>query len=323
MWAVRPLGWGARCLKAATVRVSSQGERLVGTSTWNWRARQDALGLGVLSVVAPSRHVALPELTADVDDIVRKAHTAAAGGEADACLRLLWNLKDIPQRRTVCCAVNAPAGSPARTLLQVVAEAGLDEPARLLLELAPSVDFKGEDGKTALHLAAEGNHAVVAQDLLARGRANVDARDAEGRTPLHLAANRGHARVGRVLMRFGADPSAPDRAGMTPLVAAEAYPESPPGGLRGGFAPWLEQFAAKRRRWNENCGKVPYYKAEEAGGAELPAHIKANRLVRGAIGYYPVEDGEVKILKRPIRFRKRRQAPSMPSCKVNWYSPRG
>merc|ERR1712192_18636 len=176
-----------------------------------------------------------------------------------------------------------------------------------------SVHMKDEEGKSALHLAAEGDHATVAQALLAHGRANVSSRDACGQTALLIAANLGHSRTSRVLMRFGANANAACQNGRTPLTEAGNHPDQKLG-------PWLQQFAAKREHSFANVGKVQYFKGL---GAMLPAHVVAPDLRLTPTGMCPFEDGQVKQLPRGIRYSKKRAGPSQPKCHVNWCSPRG
>jgi ankyrin repeat protein len=75
------------------------------------------------------------------------------------------------------------------------------------------------DGKTPLHLAAQGGHQTAMERLLAHG-ADPNARDAAGRTPLHHAAHRGHPEAARVLLEHGADVTARDGRGRPPLYLA-------------------------------------------------------------------------------------------------------
>ena len=74
-----------------------------------------------------------------------------------------------------------------------------------------------QDGDTALHWAATGGHAAVAQAVLLRGG---DARraNAVGSTPLHVASQHGHAAVVALLLCHGKQAvDARDRAGRTAL----------------------------------------------------------------------------------------------------------
>lgn len=298
--------------------------RHVGTQTPLSRARQQAFSKTSAALAAVAGRAggagtaSAAEAEAEAWQLAGDAQAAALRGEAAECLRLVWALRELPREQSIYKAINAVRGEPPRTLLQALVLAGLQEPVRMLLELAPSaVRLKDEEGMTALHLAAEGNHAGVAQLLLARGRAHADARDARGRTPLQVAAELGHARTGRVLMRFGADPGAIDSTGRTPQALAVG------GEAHLALGPWLEQFTAKRTRTNTNAGKVRYFKGL---GAELPAHIAAPKLALTPVGYCPIADGEVdKVVQLPrgIRCKKSRPGPSSPKCHVNWYSPRG
>jgi len=154
---------------------------------------------------------------------------------------------------------------------------------------------------------------MAARLLLAHGRLPVDARDSFGRTPLHVAALHGAARTARVLARFGADPEALDHERRTPLESV--------GEEKAHISAWLRQFAEKRRGVSAGLGAV---RPVPALGAQLPAHVQAPKLVLTPVGYCPVdENGEVRQLKRGIRFKKSRRGPSHPNNRVNWYCPRG
>ncbi len=80
-------------------------------------------------------------------------------------------------------------------------------------ERAGDVDFPDENGKTALHHAAQEGRLNEARDLVERG-ADVNRKATMGDTPLHLAANRGQAAVVRLLVQNGADVNAHSRSGI-------------------------------------------------------------------------------------------------------------
>ena len=82
-----------------------------------------------------------------------------------------------------------------------------------LLTVGADVNAKNEDGRTALHVAA---NERVAKLLLAKG-ADVNARSNNGETPLHIASGDGRKDVAEALLENGADMNAETRAGKTPL----------------------------------------------------------------------------------------------------------
>ena len=59
------------------------------------------------------------------------------------------------------------------------------------------------EGRTPLHLAAEGGHASTVE-LLLHNNADPNVRDREGRTPLALAESAGHALIAALLREAGA-----------------------------------------------------------------------------------------------------------------------
>ncbi len=87
------------------------------------------------------------------------------------------------------------------------------------LDLGVRVNAAGDNGYTALHIAADEGHANVAEFLLANG-ADVNATSKNGYTPLHLAVLEGHRDVVEVLLAHGADVNPHDWEGKTPLRLA-------------------------------------------------------------------------------------------------------
>jgi ankyrin repeat protein len=135
-----------------------------------------------------------------------------------------------------------------RTLLHLAARDGNLEVATWMLDHGLDADLRNdcsdrcdEAGQTALHDA----QAVRADDmsalLLARG-AEVDAVAQNGRTPLHLAAQGGQLGGAFVLCRHGADPARRDIQGQTPydLVLAPGQPSRATAEQLSQLGAWLE-----------------------------------------------------------------------------------
>ena len=102
-------------------------------------------------------------------------------------------------------------------------------------------DARDDEGRTALHWAADGGHAAAASAVLegirtARGagaRALVDAVDDEGQTALHYAAVVESAATCALLIRWGADCDAEDADGETPAELGAGEPAAARGRGRG------------------------------------------------------------------------------------------
>jgi len=300
--------------RAVKILGTSESVRCRTTSTPLGRLREEALfrtAVPMLLRSATKNGKAPGEEHTCPASVVADACRAALDGESKKCLSLVWALKDMWQsgNRRVLTAVNKKAGDNNMTLLQVLSGTGLVEPVRQLLDMAPAVNATTDAGRSALHFAAEKNHAEIAQLLLSRGKACVNARDMHGKTALHLASALSHGRTCRVLARFGANVECASSTGETALSVAQACTDDK-------IAPWLQQWVAKRSKNAATVGKVSYFKGL---GTKLPAHIVAPKLQLTPIGYCPVEDGEVVKLKRGIRNNKKRAAPSNGKSLVNWY----
>jgi ankyrin repeat protein len=133
---------------------------------------------------------------------------------------------------------------------------GREKMTRLLLEAGARLDVKYRDGQTLLHVAAARGYVGII-DLLVEAKADVQALDANGNTPLdsavlhdqptavtallrhhanasyvhpidgrgalHEACMRGFVQMLQPLIDAGANPTAHDRFGQTPLDIALAY----------------------------------------------------------------------------------------------------
>ena len=88
-----------------------------------------------------------------------------------------------------------------------------------LLENGAYINAKSDGGFTALHLAAQHDHAHVVLELLERG-VDHSTQSNGGWTPTHVASFKGHVSVIIELLERGADPNVQDHDGKTPLHVA-------------------------------------------------------------------------------------------------------
>jgi ankyrin repeat protein len=126
------------------------------------------------------------------------------------------------------------------------------EVARMLIERGVDVSAQDKDGQTPLHLASQRGQLELARMLIEHD-ADVSAQDKDGKTPLHLASqgaqnndgqtswvsfgngndlppflsplprrdlDSGHPDIARMLIERGADVSAQDKDGRTPMYLA-------------------------------------------------------------------------------------------------------
>ena len=89
----------------------------------------------------------------------------------------------------------------------------------MLKNTSVQIQLKVEDGRTALHMAAENNHESVVRQLLDHG-ADARAVSTDGRTPIQLALESGNEEIARLILRSGADANAAFVTGETPLSVA-------------------------------------------------------------------------------------------------------
>ena len=112
------------------------------------------------------------------------------------------------------------------TPLQTAVHAGYGLAVRTLLQCGAEADLtagqgSGYEDHSSLQLAARGGHSDPLLALLEVG-ADPSARDAFGQTPLHYGAAFGHVDCCMQLLRFGCDPAIRDASGHTADALAEA-----------------------------------------------------------------------------------------------------
>jgi ankyrin repeat protein len=121
--------------------------------------------------------------------------------------------------------IKATTGREGRTALHLAILNGNTKAVQLLLDRKSDLEEKDKYGHTALLLAAQHSQDLeaIAQLLLEKG-ANIEATNGdEGRTALHLAAQHGHEQMVKLLLQKRADITAKDTSGHTAL---ELTPES-------------------------------------------------------------------------------------------------
>jgi uncharacterized protein len=106
--------------------------------------------------------------------------------------------------------------------LMIAAWKGQTAAVSLLLDRGANIDLQDNYGKTALFIAAWFNRAPVVKELLAR-RANTELRattPSPGGTPLVRAVDKANEEIVQLLLAAGADLTAADNEGVTPLANA-------------------------------------------------------------------------------------------------------
>ena len=109
-----------------------------------------------------------------------------------------------------------------RTPLHLAALRGQDDFAKLFIKKGAVLDVQDRYGFAPLHYACQKGHAGIVRILIAHG-AQIETRTHYDHTLLHWAAWRGHRGVVEILLESGADPRARDKNGESPAQLAEEY----------------------------------------------------------------------------------------------------
>jgi len=123
-----------------------------------------------------------------------------------------------------------------RTPLHVAAEGGHTDCIQALVEAGALLELKVMTSKvTPLHLAVTYGHQP-AYDLLMSSGSDIQAANAFGNTCLHLASVRGHIALMEDILQKGAQVNAQNNLGATPLLMA-CYSEGEPVDVAGKLVP--------------------------------------------------------------------------------------
>lgn len=90
------------------------------------------------------------------------------------------------------------------------------------LDSGTDIDFRDNQGRTALNIAAYSKNPEAVEYLCKMG-ADVNAKDDNGCTALIHAAYYNIVDVAKILLKYNADQTIPDRHGKTPLDYARDY----------------------------------------------------------------------------------------------------
>jgi len=145
------------------------------------------------------------------------------------------------------------------TPLVAAVAAGNKAMTGFLLARGADIKFKGQNGNTPLHLAAQKKFQTVTETLLA-GHADVNARNNSGATPLFSAVQGGQLKIIQMLLAAGADANLRDDKGRT--VLNYAINTSP-----GLFKALLD--AGTNPNTVDSDGRTPLSYAAERDSAEV------------------------------------------------------
>jgi ankyrin repeat protein len=95
--------------------------------------------------------------------------------------------------------------------------------------------MRAQDGRTPLHLAADGGHMEAAATLVTLAGADVSAKDCAGFTPLHQAVDKNHVALAKALLDWGAPADATTKVGVRATFAPVLLVR---GWRRTARAPW-------------------------------------------------------------------------------------
>ncbi len=129
-------------------------------------------------------------------------------------------IQELNGLKLVCSCVRAYLDGKERELtLHAVAEAGVVDLLKLLIQKGSNVNAINESGSTPLTFASQNGHVEVVKTLLASG-AKVDAAEKAGWTSLMFASQNGHAEVVKALLASDAKVDAAGKNGWTSLMLA-------------------------------------------------------------------------------------------------------
>jgi uncharacterized protein len=198
--------------------------------------QRDAGGASLLHLAAQNGHANVTAVllsrgasVADVDDTgYTPVHAAAKLGFRDVLQQLVRRGGDVKgENRARSDDGGVAAKREVNPPLLLAAAEGHTDCVSLLLQKGADVAQEGLNEMTALHAASSAGQLAVVELLLEAHHAHKTLwlGDADGNTPLHLAVANGHTAVASALIQRGADASAKDNNGATPIDLAAGNAE--------------------------------------------------------------------------------------------------
>lgn len=115
-------------------------------------------------------------------------------------------------------------GSNGWTALTIAAAKGYEQLLQWLIDQGAHAQVRDVYRYTPLMRAVENDHAAVAALLLSLADTDVNAQDEYANTSLHHAVSAGNVAMVRQLLEKGADPSIPNRQGLSATALASGKP---------------------------------------------------------------------------------------------------
>jgi ankyrin repeat protein len=157
---------------------------------------------------------------AQVNDLQNEVATqnVNAASEALVVAAVYGGVKEIKQALLDGAEINFK-NNEGQTALYLVSKLSRYDLVELLLAHGADVNLVGDDKISPLHWAVEYNNTHIVELLLKNG-ASVTAKDGLGEIPLHWAAWTGRVESARLLLEYGSDPRAENNDGVTPIKLA-------------------------------------------------------------------------------------------------------